>query len=262
MTRFAAERVLITGAYGSLGSLLAPRLRMAGADHLCLTDIGELDVTILGEVEAVFDGFAPTLIYHLAACKYAPEGETDPAGTLEVNAVGTANVVAAAQAVGARVVTASTCKACDPETVYGATKLIAERLTLNAGGWVARFYNVRESAGNVFETWAALPEDEPLLVTPCWRYFISLEQAVDLLARVPSMPSGRYTVAPGRPVAVRDLAATLYPGRSTTPIPPRRGDRLIEPRTGASEILQQTGVAGIERVVSRHDIPELVAEAA
>lgn len=242
-------RILVTGAAGSVGQALLPHLQ----GDVLATDKHDLDITDPDQCEVIIGAFGPELVYHLAAQKFAPEGEDDPERTLAVNATGTANVVRAANRVGAKVITASTCKACDPETVYGASKLIAERLTLNAGGWVARFYNVRESCGNVLSIWASLPEGEPLPVAPCHRYFITSEQVTDLLLKVPTLPPGRYTVNPGDPVAVGDLAAELYPGRETLPIEPRRGDRVKEPRTAASELLLPMS-DGLERIYSVHDV--------
>jgi FlaA1/EpsC-like NDP-sugar epimerase len=111
------------------------------------------------------------VIYHLAGAKHAPEGEQHPAMVARVNTIGTDNIVRAA--CGAKVILASTCKAGDPETAYGASKLIAERIVLNAGGVVVRFFNVRETAGNVFRLWEQIPFPQPIPYTDCWRYFIS-----------------------------------------------------------------------------------------
>jgi FlaA1/EpsC-like NDP-sugar epimerase len=250
---WADQRVLLTGGSGSLGTALAPRLVAEGVRELAVTDLVDLDVTSLNALALRFREFRPTIVYHLAAHKSAPYGEEDPEGVLFVNALGTANVVKAAAMAGARVVTASTCKAVQAETVYGATKLIAERLTLNAGGWVARFYNVPESQGNVFEIWRGLPVDEPLPVTQCTRFYISAAQVIKLLLVVPTMPSGRYTAYPGPPVTVQELAQMQYPGRETTAMRRRRGDRAIEPRCAECETIVPTDYEGIERILNRHD---------
>ena len=125
--------------------------------------------------------------------------------------------------VSARVLTASTCKACNPETVYGATKLIAERMTLEAGGSVARFYNTVETCGNVFRLWEELAEDEPLPVTPCGRYFIALSEAVALMLHAAVQPPGRYIVHPGRRPRVMTLAArAAHPERMLQIVPQAR----------------------------------------
>lgn len=234
--------VWVTGADGSIGSALMGRL-----DDALGTDL-EADVTDPKAVAAVVEDSGPfDVVFHCAGAKHAPQGETDPYQVAYTNIIGTKNIVDT----GSPVVLASTCKAADPETAYGASKLIAERMVLNAGGWVARFFNVPDSSGNVFEIWRDTPEDEPLEVSPCRRYFIDLDRAVDLMLRLPSLPSGRYTVDPGQPVWMEDVARQLYPDRKIHHIPPRRGDRLIEPLHANSE--QTEHYEGLLRITSRHD---------
>jgi FlaA1/EpsC-like NDP-sugar epimerase len=257
LERLATERILVTGALGSIGEQAAGKLRAAGIE-LRATDLltqdgsAPLDVRSLDAITDAIERYRPTLVLHLAGAKSAPAAELDVHEALETNANGTANVVAAATRADARVVTASTCKACDPETVYGATKLIAERVTIAAGGSVARFYNVVESSGNVFELWRAVPASDPLPVTPCSRYLITLADATALLLWTAVLPPGRYTVDPGEPRRIADVGIELYPGRPQQPIPPRRGDRLVEPRCASSETIEPV-LDRIERIVSRHD---------
>jgi FlaA1/EpsC-like NDP-sugar epimerase len=248
--------VLVTGAHGSVGSALLKRLRW----DVAATDVDTLDVTDEDAVSAWLVEHRPRVVYHLAGAKHAPEGELDPAYVARVNIDGTVNVLAAAASVGAKVVTASTCKACDPETAYGASKLIAERATLNAEGVVVRFHNIPESSGNVFRLWEGLPPDAPLPVTDCWRYFTRLENAVELLLQAASLPSGRYCVPPSGPERMADVAARLYPGRAQTMIPRRRGDRAREPLHAASETVESAGEW--LRIVGPHDPARTVAAVA
>jgi FlaA1/EpsC-like NDP-sugar epimerase len=217
--------VLVTGADGSIGQNV----------HGIRTDIDTLDVTDWRHVQSTVNYHKPDVIIHLAAVKDAPQGEATPEECVRVNAQGTANVVAAAREVGAKVITASTCKAAEPETCYGASKLLGERMTLNAGGVVVRFYNVIESAGNVFRLWENIPAPEPIPVTPCERYFITRDQAVKLLQRAVSLPSGRYAANPGSRYSMEQMAHKFYPRRPIEYIPARRGDRLQEPLCGRHE---------------------------
>lgn len=251
------KRILITGAKGSLGLALRDRLH----SDVFVTDIETMNVRNPGQVVLQVSRIRPDAIFHLAGAKHAPEGEIDPFAVAQTNIEGTANVLAAAEKVAAKVVLASSCKACNPETAYGATKLIAERMVLNAGGTVARFYNVVETCGNVFETWRELPETDPVPVTPCSRYFISIEQAIDLLLWCAVLPSGRYCVDPGEPRCMSDVAAELYPGRPHLRIPPRRGDRIREPRYAEGEVAVPLDFAGVESVWSPHDPVRQLAEA-
>jgi FlaA1/EpsC-like NDP-sugar epimerase len=254
LARLAGRRILITGAQGSIGSAAAEILR--GTAEVIETDkhVGDpaLDVRVESDVKAVLAETRPDVILHLAAAKSAPEGERDPMAALEINVIGTRNVLSHAPE-GCRVVTASTCKSCEPETAYGASKLVAERVTLNAGGSVARFYNVVESSGNVFEIWDGVPSGQPLLVTPCRRYFISLAEAVSLVIWTAILPPARYGFDPGNSRQMRDVAGDLYPGRALQSVPPRRGDRIAEPLAARHEQVEQDAVPGLLRIVGAHD---------
>jgi FlaA1/EpsC-like NDP-sugar epimerase len=238
----------VTGAAGSVGTELQYALHARG-DRVYVSDLvwgTEIRSDWLrGEVRCA----RPDVIFHLAGAKHAPHGELDPLETARINIEGTANVLEAAPE-GCRVILASTCKAANPETAYGASKLIAERMVLNAGHSVARFYNVREASGNVFEIWAAM--EPPLPATPCYRYFITMPQAIGLLLRVAELPPGRYTLDPGDSRLITDEAAQLVGRENVTLISPRRGDRVREPRLATGEWLESLG-DGLERIYSHHD---------
>lgn len=246
------KRILITGAYGSIGTAVREALSDVNC-RVTATDIDDMDVRNVHLVhDRVFESEAEVIL-HLAGAKHAPEGEIDPLDVAMTNSVGTANVLTAARAFGAHVVTASTCKACNPQTAYGASKLIAERATLNAGGTVARFHNVVESSGNVFRIWEDLPEHALIPVTPCSRYFITLAEATSLILTAAALEPGRYCVNPGRrPRPMPTVAAALYPDRPQEFIPVRRGDRLNEPMLADEE--RATPVSGwMWRIDSPYD---------
>ncbi|MEU5881952.1 NAD-dependent epimerase/dehydratase family protein [Spirillospora sp. NPDC047279] len=118
-------RVLVTGAAGFIGSHLVDRLlaeghEVAGVDDLSTgrntrddIDIWEMDVAdpALGGRVA---GWAPEVVFHLAAQVSVRVSVGDPLRDAEINVVGTANVLEAARAAGSRkVVFTSSC------AVYG-----------------------------------------------------------------------------------------------------------------------------------------------
>lgn len=241
--------ILVTGADGSVGRALVPQLRLAD-EVVVATDIDLLDVTKERAVANCINATQPDLIYHLAGAKHAPEGEADPVGVAVTNINGTSNLVTHAQ--GAQVILASTCKAANPETAYGASKLIAERMVLNAGGWVARFYNIPESSDNVFRYWEELPEDWPIPWTGCQRYFNSMDDVVKLLLDMPKFPPGRYAIDPGEAKSMSDVVKELYPTREKLYIDRRRGDRAIEPLHSTCERTEQFK-NNVLRITSDHD---------
>ena len=247
-TPFAGRRVLVTGGEGSLGSFLAQVLKDVGA-ITGSPDVDTGDVTALQEMVRWQSELAPEYVMHLAGMKHAPDGEVDPDLAFRVNVVGTQNVLAAMP--DAHVTVTSTCKSIQPETCYGATKLLAERLVLNHGGSVARLYNTIETGGNVFEIWAAVPAGESLAVMPCTRFFITRDEAVGLVLHAALRP-GRWAVNPGEPREMLAIAQALFPTREFRLVPPRRGDRAVEPRIGQHEAIVEA-VGPFERIVGHHD---------
>lgn len=250
------DRVLVTGARGSVGSELVKQLRAKTLPNMIQGyDIDDMDVTNAEQVHQVVKDFDPMIIIHCAAAKHAPKGEEDPYAVLEVNTMGTKNVLDAARHTRARVVTISTGKACDPETAYGASKLVAERMTLNEpGGTVARFFNVVESSSNVFEIWRDLPEAAPLLVTRCMRRFMTMNEALGLVFHCMLAKGGRWSLGVTVPQYMSSVAQGLYPERDKVAMEPRRGDRVFEPEHAFSESVERHGP--FMKVTSLHDLKE------
>lgn len=245
------QRVLVTGAAGSLGERLCRVLRDEGitvSETDIVGDMPRLDVTNTSNVYTRMLLDDPDVVFHLAGAKHAGAGEEDPWNAALVNLVGTAHVLRWSPG---KVVLASTCKACDPETAYGATKLVAERLTLNKGGVVARFFNVVETSGNVFEIWRGIPEGDVIPYTACSRFFMSADEAVSLLLVAGVMGRGRYAFDPGERRSMRYIAEALYPDRVLHQMDRRRGDRSVEPRNALHERWTLNG--RLAMVTSPHD---------
>jgi FlaA1/EpsC-like NDP-sugar epimerase len=126
-------KILVTGAAGSIGTPLVERLENLG--HTVKGIDLEWDIRRQFMLRYVFSEFRPQVVIHLAAAKSAPAGELFPREIATTNVLGTENVLDAASVVGARVILASTCKAADPETAYGFSKALCERMVLSEGGF-------------------------------------------------------------------------------------------------------------------------------
>lgn len=144
-------------------------------------------------------------VIHAAAVKFVPEAELNPEQTINVNAVGSRNVLWAANMIGAEVcVGISTDKACMPVNIYGATKLAMERLFAgyrHPSGTRAvcvRYGNVVGSTGSiipVFEeqlrTRGRVTVTDPKMT----RFWLSADEAVDLILvaiSTPDRPGGVF----------------------------------------------------------------------
>lgn len=254
----AVGRVLVTGGEGSIGKAISKQLE-AMAEEVLLTDIDLMDVRDERNVMAQFLRFQPNIVVHLAASKHAPLGEEDPYEVMRTNVLGTRHVLEWSRRMRAHCVVASTCKACDPETAYGATKLVAERMTLNHGQTVVRYYNCVETSGNVFEIWRQHETAGPLHYTDARRRFTSLNEVISLTmwATLWGGPA-RYTLTDTVSRHMRDVLASVYPDRENFYVSKalRRGDRFEEPRHAACERMEEVaGCEWISRVWNPHDPP-------
>jgi FlaA1/EpsC-like NDP-sugar epimerase len=250
-------KVLITGANGSVGTHLRQVFDGLGVQYLA-TDIDGnleyLDITNFRDCVNHINNFKPDYIVNIAGLKYATKSEHQAWRTVQVNVEGTKNLIDAAPK-GCKIVLTSTCKSANPEIVYGATKLIAERMVINAGGSVARFFNVVQSQGNVFEIWDKVPPNEPIrVVEGCKRYFISADEATGLVLYAMSN-SGRFIVNTPNPRRIEDIAANIYPNREQVLIPRRRGDRQYEIflSTSEKEVYKECDGA-VLRIIGDHDL--------
>lgn len=240
-------RVLVTGSSGHLAGSVIPRLESLG--HTVVTfDLPFRDVLNSLQV-ATFARRRADVCIHLAGLKYATTAEVEPLPTVEVNVRGTANVVAA---FGSNVVLASTCKAADPETVYGCSKLIAERIVLGSGGRIARLVNVLGSVGSVTDIWQQVPLEDPLPVCDATRLFITDEIAADLIVDALEWPAGRYGPRRPTPRFMSEVAHELYPGRAVSNEPLRRGDRKNERLVAVCEYAEEWTDSAI-RITGQHD---------
>lgn len=132
-------KVLVTGACGQLGRALVQR-PPAGVAVIAVGS-RDLDVTERAAVLAFLDRERPALILNAAAYTAVDRAEREPERAMEVNDGGVANLLAGAEAIGARVAHVSTDFVFDgsssrpyapedapaPLGVYGASKLAGER---------------------------------------------------------------------------------------------------------------------------------------
>ena len=228
-SKYKNKSILVTGSSGSIGRQIVRKLRKY-TNHIMEADI-ELDITKSSNIaklkKKVFD-FA----FHLAADKRADYAELNPSKVALLNVLTTSNI---SKLNIKKIVLGSTCKAANPITSYGASKLICERITLNQGGNVARFVNVFDTSSSVTKIWSKINIQKKIPVTNCKRYFITLAEAVDLLLFTALMPTGRYSYRNLKKYHMKTIAKRIYPKRKFSTLKLRFGDRPVETLIGKSE---------------------------
>lgn len=211
MSIFKDKIVTVTGAGGSIGSAICKKLLELGVYRLKCLDISEYSLYklsqslksekaryLIGDVRdksrlerAVSSSH---IIIHAAALKHVSFCEFNPDEAFKTNVVGTQNLIDICRKTNTEhCVLISTDKAVNPTSVMGTTKLLAEKMFINAPEnnlanrtkfTVVRFGNVFGSAGSVVETFfKKILKNEKLTLTDknIARYFISMSEASDLV---------------------------------------------------------------------------------
>lgn len=252
--------VLVTGGTGSFGracirilldeykpakvivfsrdELKQHEMREAGFDQTNLRYfIG--DVRDLGRLQRAMNGVH--VVVHAAALKQVPACEYNPMEAIKTNILGTANVVEAALEAGVhKVLALSTDKAVSPVNLYGATKLAAEKLTVQSNAYsgerltrfsCVRYGNVIGSRGSVVPIFLRQRENGKLNITDkrMTRFWLSLEQGVRFVLHCIEVMQGGEVFVPKLPsTSLIDLAKTIAPHAQLEEIGIRPGEKLHE----------------------------------
>ncbi len=183
------------------------------------------------------------IVVHAAALKQVPAAEYNPMECVKTNIHGAENVIHAALANEVdKVIALSTDKAANPINLYGATKLVSDKLFVAAnnlaGGHrtrfsVVRYGNVVGSRGSVvphFLRQIACGSDHlPITDPKMTRFWITLKQGVDFVLRNFERMQGGEIFVPKIPsVRIVDLASALAPGLRHKIVGIRPGEKLHE----------------------------------
>jgi UDP-N-acetylglucosamine 4,6-dehydratase len=252
--------VLVTGGTGSFGKKFAEimlkdfrpqKLIVFSRDELKQHEMRALGFDqpnvrfFIGDVrdrERLFRAMhGVTVLVHAAALKQVPTCEYNPMEAVKTNIVGTSNVVEAALDAGVRKVMAlSTDKAVNPVNLYGATKLAAEKLTVQSNTYAAgtatryacvRYGNVVGSRGSVVPVFLKQREGGRLTITDerMTRFWLSLEEGVRFVIEcIENMNGGEVFVPKIPSMKVVDLARAIAPGAALDVVGIRPGEKLHE----------------------------------
>jgi UDP-N-acetylglucosamine 4,6-dehydratase/5-epimerase len=181
------------------------------------------------------------IVVHAAALKQVPACEYNPMEAVKTNIMGTSNVVEAALDAGVRKVMAlSTDKAVNPVNLYGATKLAAEKLTVQSNAYAAgsstryscvRYGNVVGSRGSVVPVFLSQRDQGKITITDdrMTRFWLSLDQGVRFVIECLEQMQGGEVFVPKIPsMKVIDLARAIAPEAAVSVIGIRPGEKLHE----------------------------------
>lgn len=230
-------------------------MRASGFDHVSLRYfIG--DVRDQARLERALAGV--TVVVHAAALKQVPACEYNPFEAIQTNIIGGRNVIDAAINQGARRILAlSTDKAVNPINLYGATKLCAEKMFVQANAYAggkesrfscARYGNVVGSRGSVIPVFLEQRKRGKITITDprMTRFWITLDRGVKFVIRsLEEMHGGEIFVPKIPSMRMTDLAETIAPGCEIETIGIRPGEKLHEVLVSEDEARNTVEVEGM-----------------
>lgn len=242
-SRHFDKTVLVTGGAGSIGSEIVRQVALVNPSLIVVLDQAETPLYeielemrekfphiafkfVLGDVsnqhrmEALFQMYNFSMVYHAAAYKHVPLVEENPHEAIFVNILGSKIVAKLSSKYNVnRFVMVSTDKAVNPTNVMGASKRAAElfvqslqNLEGNTTKFITtRFGNVLGSNGSVIPHFKKQIEaGGPVTIThpDIVRYFMTIPEACELVLQAGTMGEGGeiFVFDMGEPVKILDLA--------------------------------------------------------
>jgi len=213
---FDNKKILITGGTGSLGQALTKHLLTMNIDTIRIFSRNENkqiemeskfqdkrlrffigDVRDLDRLNKALEDV--DIVFHAAALKHVPKVEYNPFEAIKTNVIGSQNVIDACLHQNVeRAICIGTDKAVSPLNVYGATKLLMEKLFVTANNYLnrekyrskflaVRYGNVVGSSGSVIPKFIEqIKTKKKITITDpkMTRFSITMNQALDLIIDV------------------------------------------------------------------------------
>jgi UDP-N-acetylglucosamine 4,6-dehydratase len=264
------KSILVTGGTGSFGrkfteimlkeyhprklvvfsrdELKQHEMRTGGFDHPSLRYfIGDVrDVERLRRAMTGID-----IVIHAAALKQVPACEYNPIEAVLTNVMGARNIIEAALDMGVKKIMAiSSDKAVNPVNLYGATKLVAEKLFVQGNAYsgtsetrfsCVRYGNVVGSRGSVIPLFLGQRSNGKVTITDerMTRFWLTLEQGVRFVIRCVEQMHGGEVFVPKIPsMNIMDLVKAVAPDCEVENIGIRPGEKLHEILISEDEVRQ------------------------
>ncbi len=258
---FNDKTILITGGTGSFGNNFVrtildrfepKKLIIYSRDELKQFEMAQVfdhpcmryflgDVRDVERLSQAMNGV--DYVVHAAALKQVPAAEYNPMECIKTNIHGAEHVIQAALANDVeRVIALSTDKAANPISLYGATKLVSDKLFVSAnnlaGGHktrfaVVRYGNVVGSRGSVIPFFRRLiaegTDHLPITDEAMTRFWITIQQGVEFVLETFQRMQGGEMYVPKIPsVRIPDVATAIDPDLPQKVIGIRPGEKLHE----------------------------------
>ena len=254
---FTDKTILVTGGTGSFGSKFVEMVLPHNPKSVRVFSRGELlqvqmqarlnderlrffigDVRDRSRLTRAMSGV--DIVVHAAALKHVPVCEYNPIEAVETNVTGAKNIVEAAlDCEVQRVLAIGTDKAVHPTNLYGATKMVMEKLIIQANVYAkkktlfscVRYGNVVGSRGSVIPVFKEQASTGQLTITDprMTRFLITLDQGVCFVMNCIRMMRGGEVFVPKIPTStILDTAQAIAPDVNITIIGIRPGEKINE----------------------------------
>ena len=269
---FKDKTILITGGTGSLGQALTKRLLKMDPQAIRIFSRNESKQIemesemndnrlrfFIGDVRD-YDRLVKAVedvdfVFHAGALKHVPKIEYNPFEAVKTNILGSENVINACLNNNVeKAVCISTDKAVSPLNIYGATKLLMEKLFVTANNYLnpekhrtkffaVRYGNVLGSSGSVIPLFIKqIKSKKKISVTDpnMTRFSITMNEALDFILQATKLGIGSEIFVPKlRAYYLQDVKETLFEMLENTGeeiIGIRPGEKLNETLINSEEI--------------------------
>jgi len=187
-------------------------------------------------------------VVHAAATKIVPTAEYNPFECVKTNIQGAMNLIdSCIDTKVKRVIALSTDKASSPANLYGATKLVSDKLFIAGNSYsgsygtkfsVVRYGNVMGSRGSVIPLFLSYREKGffPITDNRMTRFMIALEDGVKLVwDALSDMIGGEIYIKKISSMKVTDIAKAIDPSIELKLIGIRPGEKLHEQMIGVED---------------------------
>ncbi len=237
------KKILITGGTGSLGKALTKRLLEMNVEAIRILSRNEEkqismetefndkriryflgDIRDLSRLERAFEDI--DVVFHAAALKHVPKIEYNPFEAVKTNVIGSQNVIDASLKQNVdKVIAIGTDKAVSPFNTYGATKLLMEKLFVDAANYVnpqnhrtkfvaLRYGNVLGSSGSVIPKFIEqIKKGKKITITDpkMTRFSITMNEALDFIFESTLMSVGSEVIIPKlKAYTISDIKNSLF----------------------------------------------------